>query len=274
MADSEASPIYTLYVYVTRYSSGIVDKSSQPTGWGARVALVLAYFRIPHKLEMFTLDQPPLLPQLRGSGSLLPVLQPDPGDPDFTIADSLAICEFLAERRPELWPRDPRLRALARSAAAQMHAGFGEIRNTYHSNFLGRYTGEIPVSEGAAREIRQLVELWSMARARTRARLAELGEEDEGFLFGAFSVADAFFWPVVWRFRSFQLPLTGISEDGLKWMAKMWNDPVMKAQGREYFRQAQDPLTKVEKYEDIFRGNPNVKYSQFTEDWTFETPKA
>lgn len=50
----------------------------------------------------------------------------------------------------------------------------------------------------------------------------------------------------------------------------MWNDPVMKLQAQEYFRQAQDPLTRVDKYEDIFKGNPDVEYCQFTEDWTFD----
>ncbi|KAI1077109.1 hypothetical protein F5B20DRAFT_593141 [Whalleya microplaca] len=263
MADTKDSPSYTLYVYATRYS-----------GWGARVSLILAYFAIPHTLQTYSLSRPPPL-HLSPSG-LLPILQPDPSDPDFLIADSLAISEYLAERHPALglWPADAKLRARARAAAAQMHAGFGALRDTYHSSYVARYTGAVPVSDAAARESRQLVELWSAARAGTRERLRELGEEDGGFLFGGFSIADAFFWPVLWRFRSYGLPMTGISEDGLRWVAKMWEHPVMKAQGREYFRQAREPWTRAEKYEDIFRGNPDVEYSQFTEDWTFDASKV
>jgi len=115
------------------------------------------------------------------------------------IGDSLAICEFLAESHPELplWPRDRRLRALARSAAAQMHSGFSLLR-TFHTNFLARYTGNIPISDGAHKDIKRVLALWDEARKCTKERLATLGEVDEGFLFGGFSIADAFFWPVLW----------------------------------------------------------------------------
>lgn len=116
------------------------------------------------------------------------------------IGDSLAICEFLAESNPSLplWPRDPQLRALARSAAAQMHSGFSVLRNTFGTNFVARYTGNIPVSEEAKKEISRALSIWDDARKATKVRLAALNEKDEGFLFGGFSIADAFFWPVLW----------------------------------------------------------------------------
>ncbi|KAI0836358.1 hypothetical protein F5Y06DRAFT_273992 [Hypoxylon sp. FL0890] len=265
MADSKPNPEYTLHVYHTRYSS-----------WGVRVALVIDYFKIPCNVKMYVLNSPEVPRPTRFTGGQLPVLEPDPKDEDFLIADSLAICEFLAEQHPHLhlWPKDFKLRALARTAAARMHSGFSVIRNTYASNFLGKYTGNVPISDAAAKEIRKMVELWSKARADTKKRLQELGEEDGGFLFGSFSIADAFFWPVLWRFRSYELPLTGISEDGLRWMAKMWNDPVMKQQARRYFEQAKDPLTVVEPYENIFKDNSDVQYCQFTENWTFDISKV
>ncbi|KAI1387799.1 putative glutathione S transferase [Hypoxylon trugodes] len=261
MADGKLNQGNTLYVYFTRYSS-----------WGSRVELLISYFQIPCDVRMYGLNNPAAAPPSRFVGGLLPALQPDPEDEDFIISDSLAICEFLAEQNPELnlWPKDPKLRALARAAVAKMHSGFSELRNTYHTNFFGKYTGQVPLTDAGAKEARSMVEIWSKARADTKKRLQELGEEDGGFLFGKFSIADTFFWPVLWRFRSYQLPLTGISEDGLKWMAKMWSDPVVKKQIQEYSKQAQNPLTRIEKYEDIFKGNPNVKYSQFTEDWSFE----
>ncbi|KAI1371036.1 hypothetical protein F4677DRAFT_450747 [Hypoxylon crocopeplum] len=262
MADNELNSDCTLHVYFTRYSS-----------WGARVALIMAYFRIPCNIKMYGMNSPAVAPPARLAGGLLPVLQPDPKDEDFVVMDSLAICEFLAEKHPELhlWPQDPKLRALARTAAAQMHSGFSEIRNTCHTNFFGKYTGKVPITEAGEKEARRMVEIWSKARVDAKKRLQELGEEDEGFLFGKFCIVDAFFWPVLWRFRSYQLPLTGISEDGLKWMAKMWNDPVMKLEAKEYYRQAQSPLTRIEKYEDIFKGNADIEYGQFSEDWTFNS---
>lgn len=116
------------------------------------------------------------------------------------IEDSLAICEFLAESEPELglWPKDRKLRALARSACAQMHSGFNEIRNTYHTNFVGKYIGDVPMTNQGEKEIKRMLSLWSMIRASTIDRLKELDQADDGFLFGKFSIADAFFWPVLW----------------------------------------------------------------------------
>lgn len=52
----------------------------------------------------------------------------------------------------------------------------------------------------------------------------------------------------------------------------MWKDPKLKALGKDYLAQAEDPATKVDHYDDIFNGNPTVKYSSFTEDWEFERP--
>ncbi|KAI1406213.1 hypothetical protein F4819DRAFT_290033 [Hypoxylon fuscum] len=189
MADSKLALESTLHVYFTRYSS-----------WGARVALVIAYFQIPCNIKFYTLNNPAIAPPARFVGGLLPVLEPDVKDEDFLIADSLSICEFLAEQHPDLhlWPKDLKMRALARTAVAQMHSGFNEIRNTYQTNFFGKYTGKIPLGEAAAKEIRRMVELWNDARTVTKRRLQELGEDDDGFLFGRFSIADAFFWPVLW----------------------------------------------------------------------------
>ncbi|KAI0844481.1 hypothetical protein F5Y00DRAFT_248689 [Daldinia vernicosa] len=262
MADSKSKTDYTLHVYFTRYSS-----------WGSRVELILSYFHIPCDIKLYGMNNPAAAPPARFAKGLLPALQVGAEDEDFVITDSLAISEFLAEQHPELhlWPKDLKLRALARTAVAQMHSGFNEIRNTYATNFLGKYAGDIPISESVAKEIKGMVELWSKARADTKKRLQELGEEDQGFLYGGFSIADAFFWPVLWRFRSYQLPLTGISEDGLKWMAKMWNDPTIKFQIQEYFRQAKNPSSKIEKYDDIFKSNPDIEYGQFTDDWIFES---
>lgn len=116
------------------------------------------------------------------------------------ISDSLAICEYLAESNPSLplWPRDPQLRAMARSAAAQMHSGFSVLRDNYGTNFVARYTGNIPVSEEAKEEVSYALSVWHNARSATKVRLGEINEADEGFLFGGFSIADAFFWPVLW----------------------------------------------------------------------------
>jgi glutathione S-transferase len=140
---------------------------------------------------------------------LVPLLVPVSPKMDIQINESLSICEFLAELHPELplWPRDRELRALARSAVAEMHSGYQEIRNTYGTNFTAKYTGKIPITEQGKKEIERILFLWDQSRTKTAQKLKELGEQDEGFLFGKFGIADAFFWPVLWVRKTFSHPI-------------------------------------------------------------------
>lgn len=59
----------------------------------------------------------------------------------------------------------------------------------------------------------------------------------------------------------------------LKWMEKMWNDPKLKRLVHGYYRQAEKPETRIEKYENIFGGD-GVQVSTFPEDWVFTAPRA
>ena len=125
-------------------------------------------------------------------------------DGGLVIGDSLAICEYLAERFPEagLWPQDIAARALARAAAAEMHSGFANLRKE-HPMDLGLRT-EKPPSEAVAADIRRIVELW-------RGLLDRFGGP---FLAGGWSIADAFYTPVATRFRSYGFDLADHGDDG------------------------------------------------------------
>lgn len=57
--------------------------------------------------------------------------------------------------------------------------------------------------------------------------------------------------------------------EALTWMRTMWKTPALKVAAHGYFRQAERPETLQEVYEDIFKGNPDIKYGQFEEDWEF-----
>ncbi|GES66219.1 pyridoxine [Aspergillus terreus] len=250
MAQQQDTPEFRLIGTFTRYSS-----------WTARVETVLEYFQIPYTAETVQLSD---ARKVSKSG-LIPLLESRSLGANIRINDSLAICEFLAESCPDLhlWPRDRQLRALARSAAAEMHSGFQTIRSTYHSNFIARYTGNIPITEQGRKEIERLLTLWNESRKFTKARLAQLGEKDEGFLFGNFSIADAFFWPVLWRFRTYDLPLDTAGDDALAWMATMWNDPAMRRLSSSYYRQAERPESRIAHYDDIFRGHEDIQLTTF-----------
>ncbi|KAF5866909.1 hypothetical protein ETB97_008714 [Aspergillus alliaceus] len=256
MTDGKQQPDFHLIGTHTRYSS-----------WTCRAETVLEYFNIPYTAQIIHLSE---VKNVSHTG-FVPLLECRSLGENIRINDSLAICEFLAESNPDLnlWPRDRQLRALARSAVAEMHSGFWTLRNNYGTNFIARYTGNVPVSEQAKKEVERLLVIWDSARRITKTRLAELNEKDEGFLFGQFSIADAFFWPVLWRFRTYNLPLDNASIEALTWMETMWNNPVMQRLAHNYYRQAELPETKIEHYDDIFRDRADVQYGSFPEGWTF-----
>ncbi|PGH35520.1 hypothetical protein GX50_01622 [[Emmonsia] crescens] len=261
MASQQEEPEYHLLGTFTRYSS-----------WTARVETLLEYYQIPYRKTIVKLSEV----KEHSKSGLVPALTARSLSVNTQINDSLSICEFLAESHPDLplWPKDRYLRSLARSAVAQMHSGFTAIRNVYHSNFIGRYTGNIPLSEEARKEVERILMIWADSRRKTTERLKLLGEADDGFLFGKFGIVDSFYWPVLWRFRTYNLPLTTATPEAVNWMKTMWNDPSLKVLISEYFRQAENPESSIRKYENIFKdGHPDIEYGVFTEDWEFVEPK-
>ncbi|MDC8784615.1 glutathione S-transferase family protein [Roseateles koreensis] len=136
-----------------------------------------------------------------GATGKVPVLVDDTG---FAVWDTLAIVETLAERFPShaIWPRDPQLRARARSVCAEMHSGFSALRNTCPMNIeadLSGLSAELLAKEPAlGRDLQRLQTLWADALAISGGP----------FLFGQFSAADAFFAPVVMRLHGYGLPVT------------------------------------------------------------------
>ncbi|MDO9467827.1 MAG: glutathione S-transferase family protein [Thiobacillus sp.] len=127
-------------------------------------------------------------------------------DGDIRVWDSLAICEYLHERFPEhaLWPADAEARAVARSISAEMHAGFGTLREHMSMNIRARYPGQGRTPECLA-DIERILAIWT----EYRARFGGGGE----FLFGRFGIADAMYAPVVLRFVTYGVALEGAAKD-------------------------------------------------------------
>ena len=128
-------------------------------------------------------------------------------DGELTICDSLAICEYVAEKFPaaKLWPDDPAARALGRAAAAEMHSSFASLRGECPMDLT--LNTHLELSEATAHDIHRIVRLWNDLRAQYR------GEGD--FLLGGWSIADAFFTPVATRFRSYGVRLSDYGDAGL-----------------------------------------------------------
>lgn len=130
------------------------------------------------------------------------------------IWDSLAIIEYLAERHPGVWPSDDDARAWARCAAAEMHSGFGPLRNIC-SMSVGVRAQLHSVSPALQADIDRISELFTEGLDRFGGP----------WLAGAaFSAVDAFFAPVAFRVRSFGLQL---SASASQWVDRMLAHPAM-----------------------------------------------
>ena len=120
-------------------------------------------------------------------------------DGDLTVWDTLAIAEYLAEQFPEkqLWPKDAKARARARSVCAEMHSGFGAVRSHFPMNIeaeLPEVGARVLAEQAAVRtDLERLFEMWS----------ALLAAHGGPLLFGAFTIADAYFAPVVMRLKTY-----------------------------------------------------------------------
>ena len=139
----------------------------------------------------------PSLAQRRDLGSvhgLFPVLRVD----DVPIHESLAICEYVADAFPEqsLWPADAINRARARALCCEMASGFPNLRGELACHLFGRVRSFTP-GTAAQTEIERIFELWSECLERSGGP----------FLFGQFCIADAMYYPVLTRFRSYGIPL-------------------------------------------------------------------
>lgn len=123
------------------------------------------------------------------------------------ITDSLAILETLADFLPKMWPTRARLRAKARSACAQMHSGFMAMRGEMHMN-CSAHQRQLGITEACAKDVAAVQILWQQCRDLTQ----QLGVPDSGYLFGEFSIADAFFAPVVIRLNGYAVPTSAATQ--------------------------------------------------------------
>lgn len=184
------------------YDLAIGDRSY--SSWSLRGWLFFEKFGIPVKVHtgiLYTDDLQRLLSQFAPARQV-PAIRTPEGE---VIGESLAIAETLAERHPEagLWPSDPAARAMARYMMAEMHAGFHDLRGDCPMNLLKSYQDSSPRPEVLA-DLARLQMIWSRARARFGA---------EGpWLFGRYSVADAFFAPVAMRIAGYNLPVSSAAQ--------------------------------------------------------------
>lgn len=168
------------------------------SSWSLRPWLLLRQAGIPFeevRVRLFVQDFAQQIAQYSPAGKV-PVLV----DGDITVWDTLSIAEYVAERFPEkrLWPADRAARAYARSICAEMHAGFATLRDQLPMNATAVLPG-MGWNVAVQRDVDRIAQIWTDLRAR---------HGDSGpFLFGEFSIADAYYAPVVSRFATYGIHL-------------------------------------------------------------------
>lgn len=178
------------------------------SSWSLRPWLALKAFGVPFEevqLALFTDNFYSELAKHSPVGKV-PVLV----DGDINVWDSLAICEYLNENHlaNRGWPENKSLRAEARSFVAEMHSGLFAVRGEMPMNCRGKR--KIVLSEAAQKEVAWLDNAWIKLRTQNEIK----GD----YLFGEFSLADAFFAPVVFRFATYGIEISEPSKDYLKTM--------------------------------------------------------
>ena len=135
-------------------------------------------------------------------------------DGDIAVWETIAIMDHVGETYDdvEVWPRDPHARAMARSVAAEMHAGFQPLRAACPMNLGKRFPYKDRGPE-VQRNVERVTDIFLEARGRFGA--------GGPFLFGAFSAADAMFAPVCTRLDTYSFPLDDVSQAYVRTMLSL-----------------------------------------------------
>ena len=186
------------------------------SSWSLRPWLVLKYFKIPFEELQILLGRPNSKEKIlqHSPAGKVPILKQG----KVTIWESLAICEYLAElfSNRNLWPADRNARALARSVANEMHAGFIHLRKACPVNIKARKPLE-KISPDIERDVARMKTIWEDCLKQYKTK--------GNFLFGAFSIADAMYAPIHFRFQTYGISLDG---EAKKYSETMLALPEMK----------------------------------------------
>jgi glutathione S-transferase len=209
--------VMQLYIGNKNYSS-----------WSMRPWVLLTQFEIPFEEKLLRFDgfEPDSrfkqqITKLSPTGRV-PLLVDD----GFAVWDTLAIAEYAADKFADraLWPRDRLQRARARSLCAEMHSGFGALRSACPMNIeaaLPEVGAKVLAEQAAVQaDLKRLVAMWTGA----------LEQSGGPFLFGDYSIPDAYFAPVVARLRTYALPVPAAVG---AYMERVWSSTGVSAWARD-----------------------------------------
>ena len=184
---------------MARYTLVIGNKAY--SSWSLRPWLLMKHAGIAFDEVRIPLYQDGHVAKIRGysAAGKVPVLI----DGGITVWESLAICEYVAERHPgkQLWPDDPGVRAYGRAISTEMHAGFAALRGNMGMN-VRRVMPAVAIPPEVAADIARVEAIWSESLRRYGGP----------FLLGTFSIADVMFAPVATRFKTYAVALSASAQ--------------------------------------------------------------
>ena len=127
----------------------------------------------------------------------VPAVRTPEGD---VLTDSISIAETLVERHPEkaLYPRDLAARVFARNFMAEMHGDFGTFRSDCPNNLDNTWVGFQP-STGVLADVARIEEMFAFSKQF---------QGDGPWMFGDYSIVDAYFAPYACRLVTYGLPIS------------------------------------------------------------------
>jgi glutathione S-transferase len=184
------------------------------SSWSLRAWLLLKHVGLEFEELLIPLDMASSQEQLSACGpsGRVPVLR----DGDLTVWDSLAICEYAAERSGRGWPQAPAARAVARAVSAEIHSGFSTLRSMWPMNARAR-NRHTAVTAALEADVERIDEIWNDCRSRFGG--------SGPWLFGEYSVADAMYAPAVLRFNTYG---ARISQTARWYMASVLEDGALQ----------------------------------------------
>lgn len=210
---------YKLYIGDRTFSS-----------WSLRGWLMLEKFNLPFEEVEVGLYSGTMAQEMASiaPARLVPALTTPEGD---VVGESLAMAETLAERHADtpMWPTDPTARSRARWLCAEMVGGFGALRGDC-SMQLAHVDVDFAPSEAVKTDLARIETLWAFAREKA---------VEGPWLFGAYSLADAFYAPVCARIVGYNLP---VSDAARAYCEATLSDPAFQKWRAAGLKQTYDPF--------------------------------
>jgi len=189
------------------------------SSWSLRAWLMAAKSGVQFNEVLLQLDTDSFYQRLKTVSPTLKV--PTLVDGNITVWDSLSICEYINDTylSGTAWPQDPKQKAKARSLACEMHSGFSAVRNALPMNI--RASRYVELTDVVCKDIERIDAIWS-------AQMAEFAPSNTKgtWLFGAWSIADMMFAPVVMRFITYGIE---VSQASCAYMQHVISCPEMQA---------------------------------------------